>query len=313
MTRSVRISSVVVAGLLASASTTFAQRGRGDESHASREKPAEWRGDVQVQGKITDEAGKGIDQAKVTFVFVKANDGFFATTKKSGEYSANDIKSGDWRVQIEAPNFVTFRQELKLETKKNTFNATLKRDNAPELLTKADTLFKSGDNAGARAEYAKVLQDHPELTAINSNIAFTYGREHNNVEAIKYLDIALQGNPNDPQLLQLATATAIQLSDYPRALGYLGKIDDATLTDPEVLNGSAIALLNKQRATEAITVLTRIIGRFPDSPDAYFYRAYGYLQSEKIADAKPDLEKYLALAPNGPQAAKAKELLGKIK
>jgi len=303
----------VIACAAALAAPAAAQKSNTHAGDTMKNKVAAWRGDAQVQGKITDESGKAVDQAKVTFIFASANDGFFAMTKKSGEYSANDIKAGAWRVQVEAPNFVTARQELTLENKKNTFNLALKRDNAPELLTKAETLFKSGDNAGARAEYLKVLQDHPELTAINRAIAFTYGREHNNLEAIKYLDIALQGNPNDAQLLQLATATAIELSDYSRALGYLGRIDVATVTDPEVLNGSAIALLNKQRSTEATAVLDRVIERFPDSPDAYFYRAYGSLQQQKNAEAKADLEKYLQLAPNGPQAEKAKDLLTKVK
>ena len=304
---------VVIACAAALPAPAAAQKSNAHAGDTMKNKVAAWRGDAQVQGKVTDETGKGVDQAKVTFIFASANDGFFAMTKKSGDYSANDIKAGAWRVQVEAPNFVTARQELTLENKKNTFNLTLKRDNAPELLTKAETLFKSGDNAGARAEYLKVLQDHPELTAINRAIAFTYGREHNNLEAMKYLDIALQGNPNDAQMLQLATATAIDLSDYPRALGYLGRIDVATLTDPEVLNGSAIALLNKQRSTEATAVLDRVIERFPDSPDAYFYRAYGNLQQQKNAEGKADLEKYLALAPNGPQAAKARDLLAKMK
>jgi len=313
MIRLVRMSAIVAAALVVSA-PVFAQRGGSQHAGDSmKDKVAAWRGDAQVAGKIIDEAGKGVPEAKVTFIFTKSNDGFFATTKKSGDYSANDIKAGEWRVQVDAPNFVTVRQNLTLENKKNTFNLTLKRDNAPELLSKADGLFKAGDNAGARTEYLKVLQDHPELTAINRAIAFTYGREHNNLEAIKYLDIALTGNPNDSTLLQLACATAIDLSDYPRAMAYLGRIDDAAVSDPEVLNGTAISLLNKQRPTEAITVLSRIIGRFPDAPDAYFYRAYANLQAQKPADAKPDLEKYLALAPNGPQAAKAKELLGNIK
>ena len=61
-------------------------------------KVAEWRGDAQVSGKITDEAGKGIPEAKVTFIFAKANDGFFATTKKNGEFAAKDIKAGEWRI-----------------------------------------------------------------------------------------------------------------------------------------------------------------------------------------------------------------------
>jgi len=309
--RRIQFFTAVTLALLASA-PAFAQRGGGG-SRSTQNKVAAWRGDAIVNGKVTDDTGKGIDQAKVTWIFVQANDGFFATTKKSGDYNANDIKAGQWRVQVEAPNFVTLKQDITVENKKNTFNFAMKRDFAPELLTKAEALFKSGDNAGARTEYLKVLADHPELTAINRAIAFTYGREHNNLEAIKYLDIALQGNPNDPQLLQLATATSIDLSDYPRAMGYLGKIDDAALTDPEILNGVAISLLNKQKPAEGVTVLNRVIGRFPDAPDAYFYRAYGLLQQQKTAEAKTDLEKYLQLAPNGAQAAKAKELLANIK
>jgi tetratricopeptide (TPR) repeat protein len=304
----------VAAVLALSVSPAFAQKSTQHAGDSNmKNKVAAWRGQAVVNGKITDDAGKPLDQAKITFIYIEANDGFFAMTKKSGDYTANDIKAGKWRVQVEASNFVTLKQEISVENKKNTFNFSMKRDFAPELLTKADALFKAGDNAGARTEYLKVLADHPELTAINRAIAFTYGREHNNLEAIKYLDIALQGNPNDPQLLQLATATSIDLSDYPRAMGYLEKIDDATLTDPEILNGVAISLLNKQKSAEGVTVLTRVIGRFPDAADAYFYRAYGYLQQQKGADARPDLEKYVQLAPNGAQAAKAKELLANIK
>jgi len=293
----------------------FAQRGgsmRAGDSF-NLKKVAEWRGSAVVSGKVTDEAGKGIAEARVTFIFAKANDGFFATTKKNGEYSANDIKAGLWKVQVDAPNFVTVKQDLTVEDKKNSFNVTLKRDNAPELLTQADALFKAGKNADARAEYMKVLTAHPELAGINRAIAFTHGREGNHAEALKYLDLALAGNPNDPVLLQLAHATAIDLQDYTRAAAYVARIDESTLTDPSLLLNSAVALLKQRRNADAIVVLGRVIARFPDAPDAYFYRGYAFVQLGRSVDAKPDLEKYLALAPDGPQAANAKELLGGIK
>src|SRR5215831_1212226 len=95
----------VVATALLMAAPAFAQRGGGGGgSRSTKDKVAAWRGDAIVNGKVTDDAGKAIDQAKVTWIFVQANDGFFATTKKSGEYSANDIKAGQWRVQVDAPN-----------------------------------------------------------------------------------------------------------------------------------------------------------------------------------------------------------------
>jgi tetratricopeptide (TPR) repeat protein len=311
------LSVVAACVLLGSAPHALAQRGGGMRAGDSfkEKKVAEWRGNVQVSGKITDEAGKGLPDVKVTFIFVKSNDGFFATTKKNGEFSAKDIKAGEWRVQIDAPNFVTVRQALTISDSKNPpIAVTLKRDNSPELLTKAEELYKAGQNAEARAEYMKVLEAHADLTGINRAIAFTYGREGNHAQALTYLDLALASNPVDRILLQLAAASAMQVSDYPRAMGYLSKIDEATLDDPSVLADAAANLINKNRSVDAITVLDRVIGRFPTFADAYFYRGFAKLKAEKPADAKADLEKYLTLAPpDAPQAAQAKDLLTKIK
>ncbi len=311
--------------LLVSATPAVAQRMRAGDSF--KDKVAAWRGDAQVSGKITDDAGKGIPEAKVTFIFAKSNDGFFATTKKNGEFSAKDIKAGEWRIQIDAPNFITVRQNLTISDSKNPpLAVTLKRDNSPELLTKAEALFKAGQmtkaealfkagqNAEARAEYMKVLEAHPDLTGINRAIAFTYGREGHHPEALKYLDLALASNPDDRMLLQLAAASAMQLSDYPRAMGYLSQIDEAALDDPAILADAAVNLINKNRSADAITVLDRVIARFPEAADAYYYRGFAKLKANRNAEAKGDLEKYVALAPPGaPQVAQAKELLANIK
>ena len=299
--------------LLVSATPAVAQRPRAGDSF--KDKVAAWRGDAQVSGKITDDAGKGVPEAKVTFIFAKSNDGFFATTKKNGEFSAKDIKAGEWRIQIDALNFITVRQNLTISDSKNPpLAVTLKRDNSPELLTKAEALFKAGQNAEARAEYLKVLEAHPDLTGINRAIAFTYGREGHHPEALKYLDLALASNPDDRMLLQLAAASAMQLSDYPRAMGYLSKIDEATLDDPAVLADAAVNLINKNRPADAITVLDRVIARFPEAADAYYYRGFAKLKANRNAEARGDLEKYVTLAPPGaPQVAQAKELLANIK
>jgi tetratricopeptide (TPR) repeat protein len=315
MTRTCRVTSAIVYCLLLG-TPVFAQ-GRGSGMRAGdsfKDKVAEWRGNAEVTGKVTDDAGKGIADAKVTFVFVKSNDGFFATTKKSGEFSAKDIKPGEWRVQIEAPNFVTVRQELTVGDKKTPLAVQLKRDNSPELVAKAEALYKEGKNGEARVEYMKVLEAHPELAGINRAIAFTYGREGNHPEALKYLDIALSANPNDTMLLQLAAASATQVNDFPRVMEYLSKIDETTLDNPSVLADAAVNLINKRRSADAIAVLDRVIARFPDAADPYYYRGFAKLQASRGPEAKVDLEKYIALAPpEAPQVAKARELLATLK
>src|SRR5262245_9579921 len=296
----------------------FAQGRGGSGMHAGdsfkNNKVAAWRGNAEVSGKITDEAGKGIPDAKVTFVFVESNDGFFAKTKKGGDFSAKDIKPGAWRVQIDATDFVTIRQELTVGDRKTPLNVQMKRDNSPELLTKGEALYKENKNAEARAEYMKVLEAHPDLAGINRAIAFTYGREGNHPEALKYLDLALASNPNDTVLLQLAAASATQVGDFPRTMAYLARIDETTLEDPSVLADAAVNLINKRRSADAIAVLDRVISRFPTAADPYYYRGFARLQASQQAEAKADLEKYLSLAPpDGAQVARAKELVNSIK
>jgi tetratricopeptide (TPR) repeat protein len=307
--------SIVAILVLTIALPAFAQGRRGDAAAAQPQPPAKWLGKGGVKGKVLDDAGTPVADAKVTMVLAEINSGFFVTTKKNGEFEGKDMKAGEWRVQVEAPNFVVARQTVQVADKNNPpMSIQLKRDNSPELLTKAEALFKEGKLAEARTEYLAVLAAHPELTAINRAIAFTYGREKNHPEALKYLDLALAANPNDAMLLQLASASAMEVADYPRAMGYLAKIDDASLADPDPLVNAAVNLLNKRRTDDAVTLLNRVIARFPNAPDPYFFRAYASLQAQKTAEAKPDLEKYIALAPpDGQNMAQAKDLLAKIK
>jgi tetratricopeptide (TPR) repeat protein len=291
-----------------------AQRGRGgDQPGRQPQLPPKWKGDATVKGKVTDETGKPVAGAKITFVLVEINSGFFAVTKKNGEFEAEDLKSGEWRIQVDAQNFVVARQTITVAAKNAPIAVVVKRDNSPELLTRADALFKDGKTAEARAEYLTVLAAHPELTAINRAVAFTYGREKNHPEALKYLDAALAANPNDATLLQLAAASAMEVSDYPRAMAYLGRIDEAAQTDPELMVNAAMNLLNRRRSADAVTVLTRVIARFPNAADAFFYRGYAGMQAGKPAEAKADLEQYLKLAPaEAPLVAQAKEMLSRI-
>jgi len=303
--------------LFVAAAVVRAQRGSGMHAGDALKKDtvAPWRGNAEVAGKITDEAGKGLANVKVTFVLASANQGFFATTKKNGEFSAKDIKAGEWRVLIEAADFVTVRQALTIADGRNPpLQVQLKRDTSSELLTAADALFKAGKLADARAEYMKVLAAHPDLAGINRAIAFTYGREGNHAEALKYLDLALAGNRSDTQLLQLAAASATQVNDFPRAMAYLAAIDDGALADPDPLQTAAINLLNKRRSGDAIAVLDRIVARWPQYADAFFYRGLAKLQADRNAEGRADLEKFVAIAPaDAPQMAQARELLSRIK
>ena len=142
-----------------------------------------------------------------------------------------------------------------------------------------------------------MLAAHPELTAINRAIAFTYGREKNHPEALKYLDLALTANPNDATLLQLAAASAMEVSDYPRAMGYLGthRRGGADRSRPDGERGDEPA--EPPPIDRSGGVADAHDRQVPGGADAYFYRGYASMQAGKPAEARPDLEQYVKLAP----------------
>ena len=75
-------------------------------------------------------------------------------------------------VVVPAMTALNFPLPLITDSKNAPITIQLKRDNSPELLTKAEAFFKAGQNSEARAEYMQVLEAHPDLTGINRAIAF---------------------------------------------------------------------------------------------------------------------------------------------
>ncbi len=276
--------------------------------------PENLKGTATVSGKVVDERGKSVETPRVTLILLENNAKITLEGKGNGDFEVKGIKPGAYRLRVETPNYVTVRKDVTVAAGKNPkMSIASKRDNDPKLVEKADALVQAGQLAEARTEYLKVVQEHPELTGIHRAIAFTYGREKNPAEAFKHLELALAGSPDDTLLLNVAATSAMELKEYPRAVAYIAKIDDTTVTDPNQFMNFAISLINAKQTAEAGTILDRVISGFPEAADAYFYRGYAKMVATKPEEAKVDFEKYLTLAPSGAQAAKAKEILETIK
>ena len=244
---------------------SFAQgggrRGRGDDQ--APQAPVKWRGKAEVSGKVTDDTGKPVE-ARVSFVNVEVNSGYFVMSKKNGEFKGEDMKAGDWKVQIDAPNFIVWKQTVTLAEQKNPpLAVVVKRDNSPELLTKADALFKDGKNAEARAEYMKVLEAHPDLAGINRAIAFTYGQRR---QPPRSAEISRPRDREQPGRCDAAAARGGQRDGRQRlsARDGLSRQDRRCLAlrSRPIVN-AAINMISKRQPANAMKLLDRAIARFP--------------------------------------------------
>jgi tetratricopeptide (TPR) repeat protein len=285
----------------------------------------DWKGNGRLAGKVVDAGGKPVANAVVKLRLVQAgNTGLDVRTDRNGEFSALSLRGGTWNIDVEAPGFIVKKTSVALpagEGRLPPIAITLAQDatvaqqkELQTLLASGDELYKQGKYAEARAEYRKVLAARPDLVMVHRSIALTYGRERDYPNALTELDAVLAKDPSDTQLLQLAMDGALQSGDAQRAAQYLSRIDLATVTDPTGIVDLAITSLNKNQPALAQQALDRVVAKFPQAADPYYYRALAELQLQQLDKAKADLEKYLPLAPpDSKEARQAREMLDRLK
>jgi tetratricopeptide (TPR) repeat protein len=84
--------------------------------------------------------------------------------------------------------------------------------------------------------------------------------------------------------------------------------------DPTIFINSAISAINGGRADEAVAILDKLIKQFPAQSNLLYYRARAFIVAKKMAEARADLEKFVAVAPpDARELADAKKLLEQLK
>jgi tetratricopeptide (TPR) repeat protein len=177
-----------------------------------------------------------------------------------------------------------------------------------EHVSRADTAFRAGQWAEARAGYEAILAHRtgPSRT-LHEQIARCDSRAGNHEAALRRLLALLEANPTDEVLRIWIAQEELRAGHLERGQARLGTVDPGAITDASVYFDVAALLLNQSRPEEAIPYLSRAIALDPGSLDGYFRRGLAYLQLGRTAEAARDLRKVVELAPASPQAETARK------
>ncbi len=304
-----------------------------------------WAGKGRLQGTVKDESGKPVEGAKVTLRkgsdrVDPATDGPASiTTDKNGKWSILGLTGGTWGILIEKGGFIPSEGQTPV----NEFGpappipVTLKvipkeviqkaqeesaAGKAKAALERANALLAEGKYAEARAAYQegmaklqeqKETQDPAVLLSIQRAIADTYFREKNVNQAVETLKQALTLAPDDPVTLQLLVNILVGAGRETEAQTYMAKLPQGTKVDANTLLNIGIQHFNDGKMDQALPQFDRVVKENPDLPDAYYYRALVYLNQDKKAEARADLQKLLEIDPSNKYAKDAREFLKDLK
>ncbi|HEY9421512.1 MAG TPA: tetratricopeptide repeat protein, partial [Thermoanaerobaculia bacterium] len=272
---------------------------------------------------MKDETGKPIEGARITLrkgterVDPKADGPKPITTDKNGKWSILGLTGGPWSILIEKEGYMTSEGQAPVNefAVAQPINITLKQPpkevvqkaqeesaagQAKASLESANALLAQGKYAEARAAYeagmAK-LEDKSLHPAIYRAIADAWYKEGKTDQAIASLKKSLEYAPDDAATLQLLVNLLVGANREDEAKVYMAKLPQGATVDPNTILNLGIKEFNGGKMDQAMAHFDRAVRENPSLAEAYYFRALVYMNQEKNAQARADLEKLLQLDP----------------
>lgn len=288
-------------------------------------------GEARIQGKITDAAThKPIPFAQILVDAVTGH-------SVHNEFKAD--KDGVYRFLIldgtlsykftyKAPGYANVEQTMKLTLGDiNTKDVTMapagsaapaaaaatpeaaKANPAVAAYNEGAELANAGKIPEAIAKLEEAVTSKPDLTAGYEALAKLYLRNKNYDKAIDRANKALEIDTDNQDMFTVLAEAYTAKGDKVKAAEYRKKLP----ADASSMFNDAAHLINAGKDAEAEPLLKSAIAANDKFAAAYYELGMLYVRTQKNADAKTNLQKYLELEPNGKDAATAKEMLNYVK
>jgi tetratricopeptide (TPR) repeat protein len=300
-----------------------------------------WRGVGRLQGIVSDQNGKPLKGAKVVVVSLKGDGGPEPiSTDAKGRWAAGGLIGGAWNIDISAEGYLTRQlsanvselggltppMKVSLEPIQQTKPEPAVQEReaivvggveisaaTAEAIEAANALMKAEKWEPAALEYEKALVELHDNKPIKFAIARAWYGAGQPKKAIAYLQEVYDADTGNVVAASLLADMLLEDGRIEDGEKVLADIPPGALTDPNTILNIGIRFVNNGRPESAYRWFNEAVGVAPDFAAAYYYRGIASLQLKKMAEAKADFQKVVAMAPGSSEADESKDLLAMIK
>jgi tetratricopeptide (TPR) repeat protein len=286
-----------------------------------------------ARGKVTDDKGQALQDALVTFEYLKGVGGKAdlkeTKTDKKGNYTQVGLTIGNHKVTVKKEGYVTAAAEWHINSGEPTvidFKLPVQAAKGPsgddlrkelvDQFSKADALQKAGKSEDAEAIYKQLLTkpEFQKVGPIYFRLGVIYSDRKDWANAEIQLKKAYEVQPElvDSQL-ELAEVYA-QTDRKAEGEALLAKLAAENATNGPMLYRIGIHYYNEGQPEKAEAIFKTVTTADPSLVDAWFLLGQLALQQAHNDESVADLEKYLSLNPtNAGFVDSAKKLLAALK
>ena len=284
-----------------------------------------------VRGKVSDADNKPVEGVKVTIQLVDNNTKFEVKTNKKGEFMQIGLQPGQYKISAEKEGLSASKtSRISLDVAEVNLTLTKGGGASAEGMSKEDRAKAEAKVAGIKAAYAEaanlanagkydesiakfneVLKDVPRCTEcyIGIGTASAAKKDYDGAEAAYKKALEIDPNSaeaynglatiyNDQKKFDQAKAMSAEAMKRATTAGGSGGADS--------LYNAGVISWNANDFAKAQEQFAAAVAANPNHAEAHFMLGQVDLNLGKLPEAAKEFETYTKLAPNGPNAAKAK-------
>jgi len=178
-------------------------------------------------------------------------------------------------------------------------------------------LFNQGAYEQALTVFNTALELDDAQPALWANLGNTHSKLNQNEQAVEAYQKAIELAPEDPTLYQNMGGLYASMGDTDKARElYQKAVSLSAYGDPRdaAVNyyNMGVTFINSGKSEEAIEALTKALEADPGYAEAHYQLGISMLGTGQMEESASHLKKYLELAPQGPNAEVAKQLVEQL-
>jgi tetratricopeptide (TPR) repeat protein len=185
-------------------------------------------------------------------------------------------------------------------------------ETSKRLFNLAVAIQRSGDDDAALARFRQAIELDPQLTEAWAAIAAIELASKRPQKAVDAAAQVLAARPGDVEAMTVQYEAYKTLGEREKAAAMLEQMEGVS-QDAGVLYRRGVALFNAGNYTQAVVILRQAVEADPDLAGAHYTLGLALVNQGESAAAVEHLERFLALTPDSPDAASAREMVAYLK
>jgi len=274
--------------------------------------------DTVVKGVITDEEGKPLKGAKVTFHDSSRGLKFNIKTDKNGNFIKAGIPPSFYKVTVELEGYFPlesqarirfgFTEQIAIKLKKIPPRIDEDKD-----LDQGTEYFRQGKLDEAMKAFEKVIERFPSNVEGYYNLGLTYLRKGDIDQAISTLEKCIEVNPEVIETHLALGECYFSKGEGEKAIQSFLKAIEFQPDNPKSYYNLGIVYYKLDKTEEALGAFDKSIELNPEHPSAYYQAGLAAIKKGDFERAIKYFESFLKVEPDASEANQVKAMIKELK